>query len=259
MKRRIGEFRHLGNLGVPGRREGLPVCFDPMGLPHHPHRDIVRLRRPDQPDAALDLAIVEHDAGSRDLNGSAPRPLIDEQLGARIVEFGQSGVKRHRTVAPALVDRQQTGFRTGARMGVDRLAIDDDEAFGAQRLQPGVIGARHDRALDAGGQELFEGREEDALKLDGEREQPVEERRDRRQLVLDAVRVHQLQAGGGLETVERATLDLAAHQQHIELAEGVAGVVALQIVLGAEQPLAAGLTLATRDRAQRVEAARDRA
>jgi hypothetical protein len=40
----------------------------------------VLLHRPDQPDAAFDLAIVEHDAGGRDLHGGAARTLVDQQL-----------------------------------------------------------------------------------------------------------------------------------------------------------------------------------
>ena len=56
---------------------------------------------------------------------------------------------------------------------------------------------------------------------------------------------------------ERAILDLAPDQQHVELAQSVARVVAFQIVLGAKQALAAGLALAARDRAQRVETAGD--
>jgi hypothetical protein len=53
--------------------------------------------------------------------------------------------------------------------------------------------------------------------------------------------------------LERAALDLAAHQQQVELAQRIAGIGAFQIVLGPEQALAAGLALAARDRAQRVE------
>jgi hypothetical protein len=41
--------------------------------------------------------------------------------------------------------------------------------------------------------------EEDALKLGGERQEAAQERGDQRQLVLDAVVIHQFQAGGGPE------------------------------------------------------------
>ena len=53
-------------------------------------------------------------------------------------------------------------------------------------------------------------------------------------------------------------LDLAADQQHVELAQRIARVVAFEIVLGAEQALPAGLALALGDGAQRVETPRDR-
>ena len=61
-----------------------------------------------------------------------------------------------------------------------------------------------------------------------------------------------------LKLVERAALDLAGIEQLIELAQRRLGVGAFEIVVGAEQALAAGLALAAGDRAERVEAARDR-
>ena len=44
----------------------------------------------------------------------------------------------------------------GAGMGVDRLPVGDDEALGRQRLQPDIIGAGRDCALDPRGQQLLE-------------------------------------------------------------------------------------------------------
>ena len=145
-----------------------------------------------------------------------------------------------------------------AGMGVDDAPIGDDEALGAQRLQAGIVGAGRDRAFDASGEQLLECGEQDVLQVDGERQQPVQEGGDRRQLVLDAVGIHQLQAGRVLERLERATLHLAANKQMIELTQRVAAVMAFEIVLGPEQALAAGLALAAGDRAQRVEPAGDR-
>ena len=87
-------------------------------------------------------------------------------------------------------------------MGVDRLPVGDGEALGRQRLQPNVIGAGRDRALDPRRQQLLERGEQHVLQVDGQRQQPVEEGRDRRQLVLDAVRIGQLQAGRVLEALE---------------------------------------------------------
>ncbi len=113
------------------------------------------------------------------------------------------------------------------------------------------------RALDTGGQELLERREQDVLQVDGQRQQPIEEGSDRRQLVLDAGAVGELEAGCILERGQRAPFDLTHDQQDIELAQRVAGVVALQIVFGLEQALAAGLALPLGDGAQRVEPAGD--
>ena len=111
--------------------------------------------------------------------------------------------------------------------------------------------------VDLGVKQLLEGREQDALKLDGQRQQPVEEGGDRRQIVFDAIVVHQLQAGRCLEPLKRAALDLAAHDQKVELAQRITGIEAFEIVLGPEQPLPAGLALPAGDGAQRVEAAGD--
>ena len=59
-------------------------------------------------------------------------------------------------------------------------------------------------------------------------------------------------------SLERAALDLAGVKQLVELAQCRLGVGAFEIVVGAEQPLAAGLALAAGDGAERVETARDR-
>ncbi len=65
--------------------------------------------------------------------------------------------------------------------------------------------------------------------------------------------------GRRLEALQRAALDLACIEQRVELTQRRAGIGALEIVLGPEQALPAGLPLAARNRAQRVEPARDRA
>ena len=92
----------------------------------------------------------------------------------------------------------------------------------------------------------------------GQRQQPVEEGRDRRQLLAQRpVAIGQLEPGRRLELLQRAALDLAGEEHGIELAQRSAGIGALQIVLGPEQALAAGLALALGDGAQRVEPARD--
>src|SRR5712672_689202 len=64
-------------------------------------------------------------------------------------------------------------------------------------------------------------------------------------------------SGGVFEGLKRAALDLAAIDQKVELAECRPGVDGFEIIIGAEQPLAAGLALALGDGAERIEAARD--
>ena len=78
----------------------------------------------------------------------------------------------------------------------------DDEALRRQRLQPNIVSSRCDGALDTGGQELLERREQDVLKIDRQRQQTIEEGGDRRQLVPDAVAVGQLQPGCILERTQ---------------------------------------------------------
>ncbi|CAM5632847.1 hypothetical protein SSCI18S_05682 [Sphingobium scionense] len=188
--------------------------------------------RTDQRDATLDLAVIEHDGWCRELHGRAARAAIDQQLRARRGEKIERAVERGRTVPLAPGDGEQLRLGAGARVDMDGPAVGDDEAFGLKRLQPEVIDAAGDGALDLGVEELLKGRKQDALQFDSERQQPVEEGSDRRQLILDAVVVHQLQAGGVLEHLQRAAIDLAADQQQVKLAERVARIVRFQIVLG---------------------------
>jgi hypothetical protein len=64
-------------------------------------------------------------------------------------------------------------------------------------------------------------------------------------------------SGHALEGAKRTMFDLAGIDQHIELAQRVAGIGAFEIVLGAEQALPTGLALSARDCAERVEPAGD--
>ena len=98
------------------------------------------LHRANQPHASLDFAVIEHEARRRDLYGRTARALVDQQHRARIGEPIQSLVQRHRAIALALGDDEQASLCAGPRMGVDRAPIGDDEALGAERLQPDVIG-----------------------------------------------------------------------------------------------------------------------
>ena len=142
-------------------------------------------------------------------------------------------------------------------MSIDDVAVGDREALGLKRFQAQLIGSRRDGPLDAGGQQILKGGEQRILEVDGERQHTIEEGGDRRQLVLEAGVVAQAETRRLLEGEQRAAFDLARIEQPIELAQGVARILRFEIVLRPEQPLAAGLTLAARDRAQRVEPAGD--
>ena len=137
--------------------------------------------------------------------------------------------------------------------------IRDAKAFGRQHLQADVVGARRDRALDHAFEAVHERLEQPVLRRDPEREAAVQERGDRRQVLPErAVPVGEVEAGHLLEETERAPGDPAGMEVGVEAPERRAGIGTLQVVVGAEHPLPARLALAAGDRAERVEAARDR-
>jgi hypothetical protein len=124
-------------------------------------------------------------------------------------------------------------------MGVDRAPLGDPERRRRDGLDADIVGAGRDGPLDLRLQQRLERREQRVLQVDGERQQLVEELADRRQLLLErAVAVGERQARGLLEALQRAALELARVEQHVELPQRRARVDALQVVLGTEQALA---------------------
>ncbi len=217
-------------------------------------RDVQPLHRPDQTDTALYFAIVEHEAATMQLDRSAFRTGVDQQLRTGLAQQIERFGERQGLIAVTPGNGEEARLCTGCRMGVDRLAASDGKAVGNQRFRPEIVTARGNRALDLGAEQLLEGAEEHVLHRDGQGQQPVEEGGDRRQLVPEtAAGIGQRQAGHRLEGGKRALLDLACIDQPIKLTQRVAGIGAFEIVLGTEQALTAGLPLPTRDRAKRVE------
>ncbi len=240
MDRRVRIGRHLGEFALPSCGEGVAVGLDPVRLRQQRLVQAVRLHWPDR----------------RHLHRRAAGAFVQEQATTALAHLGQ----RHRPVALAPGDGQEPRLGAGAGMDVDHPSIGNGEAFTLQSLQPDIVSPTGHRPLDPGGEQALEGREQHALQRDGQGQEPVEEGGDRRQLVEQAAGLtRQAQARSRLEGVERASLDPATHDQPVELAQCVAGVGALQVVLGPEQALAAGLAGAARDRAERVEAPGDRA
>jgi hypothetical protein len=113
--RAFRELGHLGKLRHPGRSEAPTVRFDPVALRHHAQGDRVLIHRPDQTDAPLDLAVIEHDARRGDLHGGSSRALIDQQDGLTIGKTSKSVIQTHRMIALALCDSEQPGLGAGPR------------------------------------------------------------------------------------------------------------------------------------------------
>src|SRR6185437_16680663 len=96
----------------------------------------------------------------------------------------------------------------------------DDETLGGERFKADIVGAGGDGALDLRRQQALESLEQDILQLDRQRQQAIEERGDRRQIVPEPVRVGELEAGGTLKFRQRAALDLPGEDQQVEAAKG---------------------------------------
>ena len=245
---------HFGEFPIPGAREGVAVGLLPVRLRQRVETDGRALHRPQQAHAALDRAVVEHQAGCRHLHRGAARLRIDEQAGAGFLGALQGFIEREGLVAVTAADGEHLALRAAAGMGVERATIGDDKAFGSDGLDAAVIGARCDGSLDLAPQQVLENGEQPVLQVDGEGQQAIEEGGDRRQLFAQAaVAVGEAETRCGFERLQRTALEPAGVKQQIELTQRRARVRGFEIVIGTEQALAAGLTLALGDSAQRIE------
>ena len=120
------------------------------------------------------MMIVKH----AEKQGPPPKELMDAitilseeetKDGTMIGKTAEGIIQGHRMISLAFGDREKPSLGAGRRMNINCPPISDDKTLGT---------------LDASGQQLLEGREENILKLDGEGEQPVQECRDRRKLIL---------------------------------------------------------------------------
>ena len=157
---------------------------------------------------------------------TAARP---ERLLTRSRAFGSSSQSSASASEVGVLRRFSAMVRSwvsapGAGMGVDHPGIGDAEALGAQRLEPEVIDPGGDGALDPLIEQFLEGREEYGLHVDRQREQAIEEGRDRGQVVLQTVVIGQAEAGGILEGPERAARHIAAIDAAVKLTQSVAGI-----------------------------------
>ena len=255
----FGEFREFGKFGIPGRREPVPLGLLPVRLRHRRKRHRRALQRPEQTDAPLDGAVVEHEARRGDLDRCPAGLAVYQQDRVGLAGALQSLRERERPVAIAARDRKHFRLGPGGGMRVDGAALDNAQRIRRDGLDAEIVDAGSDGALDLRPQQILERAEQGVLRINGKREHAVEERRDRRQLLAQAaVGVSKAKPCRGLEGLQRASIHLSGIEQRVELAQGGAGIDGFEIVLGAEQPLAAGLALPLGDRAQRVEPSRDR-
>ena len=147
------------------------------------------LHRAHQADAALDRAVVQHQARRRHLHGGPPGLAVHQQprTGLAIRHVQRLG-QREWLVALAPQDGEHLRLGAALRMRVDRFAAGDGQALGRHGLDAEIIGAGRNRALDAGAQKVLEHLEQGVLQRDGQRQQPVEEGRDRRQVFAQSCR-----------------------------------------------------------------------
>ena len=130
------------------------------------------------------------------------RLLVDQQTCAGASGQSERLDQGQRTVAVLAQDPVAAGLGAGRGVGVHRAALGDVEALGGQGLDADVVGAGGNRGFDAGVEQLFERGEEQVLHRDPERQDAVQELRDRRQLFLErAVLVDEIEAGRVLKSV----------------------------------------------------------
>src|SRR3546814_3555241 len=115
----------------------------------------------------------------------------------------------------------------------DVCSSDLQDRFDPDIKAPSVASSRDPRLDER--EELVE---DAVLESDRKRQKAVEPSLDGRHLVLeDAILVDQLETGAMLEFVERGAGELAPRQQVEPAQEGSAGIFALEVVGGVEQPL----------------------
>ena len=111
------------------RAKAAAVGLLPMRLRHHRERDRGALHRPQQPHAAFDLAVVEHQARRRDLHGGAPGLGVDQQHRAGIAGAFEGVGEREGVIALAPADGEDLRLRTGLRMDVERPPVASRSGF----------------------------------------------------------------------------------------------------------------------------------
>ena len=148
------------------------------------------------------------------------------------------GLGGQRLQLVAALDLAELGDGPGGLMREHRLAGSEHEGIGVDGLDAPVVRAGLHGFRDQGRDALLQCGEQRVLFGDGQRQQPVEELRHRRQVFLQPALVGERKPGGGLEALQGPARDVAAPKRDVEAAKRRLGVRALQIVLGPEHGVA---------------------
>ena len=205
-----------------------------------------------------DHAILVGPTGGAEQYGRARRLGVHDELATAFAVGLQHRREIHHTNLGRAFDGERDGFGS-AVVREHGLALDDLELLAAQGLDAAVERTVGHRLLDDAVEDRRELREEDVLHVDPQREHPIEELRDGRHLVLHAtVGIEQRQARHLLELVEAASVDAARQHPGEEPPKRSACPGGFEVVGRLEHALPARLPRTPRDRAEGVEAARDR-
>ncbi len=260
---RLAVARQRRGFGVPetvpfGFR-GLAPVRGPQFLPRH------RLPGggPDEARAFLHPAVVEQPRRRGQHHRGAIRAPVDRQprlaAGAGVARGQRQGCTGCQRLQPvAADDLDEFRDRTRGGMPVKGLPPRDRQRVRAHGFHADLERAGLDGLLDVRGDALFQFGEQGVLLVDGQRQQPVEELRHRRQVLLEGALAGQLQPGCVLEPRGRPAVDAPEPQRPVELAQRRPGVGTFEVVALAEQRLTAAhgglaVALATGDGAQTVE------
>ena len=130
MKRRLDEFREIGDFLFPSSRKRLSFRFLPMRLRHHVSGKGRTLHRAHQTHAPFDVAVVGHHAARGNLNRRAPRLAVDEKKRLGCAQEFKGLVERQGLGSITLSDRQQLRARGSDGVRKDRPAVRDDKTVG---------------------------------------------------------------------------------------------------------------------------------
>jgi hypothetical protein len=182
--------------------------------------DILALHGADEADAAFDRAVIERNAGRWNQDGRAVRLAVGHQNRAPSLGKVQRFRNRERAVAVLARDLEEPGLRAARAVRGDRAAVDDGEALGVDGFKAHLVGTSRDRAFNLRREKFLERSEDRVLQLDLQRQQPVEEGGDGREVLAQrAVTVEEVQSRDLAEPLERAASDMTSVEPLIELAE----------------------------------------